>query len=272
MEKEKIHSTAIIDKDAEIADDVEIGPYCIIGPEVKIDSGCVIGPSVVIEKWTQIGKNNKIQGFSAIGTPPQDIKYKGYKCYLTIGDNNIIREFVTIHRGAGEGETTIVGNNNMLMAYVHIAHNCKIGNEIIIANSCGLSGHVMVEDRASIGGFVGVHQFVRIGNLTMVGGYSKIGKDVPPYSLVDGRPAKIYGINSIGMKRRGIQEDVRTKIRKCLEILTNPIYNLKQVIEKIEEEYTSINEVEHLIEFLKNPSRQGIMTKKIEDSENAVTF
>ena len=238
-----------------------IGPYCIIGENVSVGKGTKLHSSVILDGWTQIGENNEIYPGAIIGVPPQDLKYKGEKSYVRIGNGNIIREYVTIHRAAGGEEVTLIGDNNLLMAYVHVAHNCSLGNNIIIANSVGLSGHVQIEDSAVIGGMVGSHQYVRIGKLAMVGGYTKLVKDVPPYSLVDGYPALIFSINHRGLKRHGFSRELRSLLKTAIHYITSPRLNLKQAIQKIKEELPSSPEMEHLINFLEAPSKRGIMTR-----------
>jgi len=245
---------------------VEIGPYCIIGENVSIDRGCRLNSGVVIEGWTQIGKNNLISHGAVIGTEPQDIKYKNEETYVKIGDGNIIREFVTIHRAATKGHATIIGNFNMLMAYVHVAHNCILGNEITIANSVGLSGHVEVEDQAVIGGMAGIHQFVKIGRLAMVGGFSKVTKDIPPFAIVDGQPARLYGINFRGMRRRNIGSEIRSDIKTAFKIMSDSGLSLSESIKKIKKTLKSSPELNHLIHFLENPSRMGILFRNIPSS------
>ncbi len=200
----KIHKTAIVHKKAKIGKGVSIGPYTIVGENVEIGNGCQFGPSCFLDGWTKIGKNCRIIGQSAIGTPPQYLGYKGEKTKVIIGENNIIREFVTINRGTKEGgEETRIGNNCFLMAYVHIAHDCQIGDGVTLANVATLAGHVTVEDYAIIGGIVPIHQYVRIGTHAMIGGASRVPKDVVPYTLSAGIPLRVSGINVIGLKRHG---------------------------------------------------------------------
>lgn len=256
-----IHPTAIIEKGAKIGLGVTIGPYSIIGKNVVIGKNTTIGPHCVIEGWTSIGDGNQIGVSVVIGAPPQDIKYKNFKSFVEIGDNNIIREFVTVHRAADEAGKTIIGSNNMLMAYVHVAHNCRIGNENIIANLVGISGHVEIEDQVTIGGMAGIHQFTKIGKMSMIGGYSKVIKDVPPYAIVDGQPIKLYGTNYRGLRRRGLDEGLRTDIKLAFKYIMDPKLNITQAIENIKRDIKQGKEIQHLIKFLKNPSRLGIVGK-----------
>lgn len=255
----KIHPSSIINSQAILEEGVEIGPFSIIGKNVKIGKNTKIHSSVLIDGWTTIGENCDIYTGTIIGTPPQDLKYKGEKTYVIIGNNNIIREYVTIHRSSGKENKTLIGSNNLIMAYVHIAHNCIIGNQIVIANSCGLSGHVEIHNQSIIGGFVGIHQFVKIGKLAMIGGYSKIVKDIPPFAIADGQPAKLYGINAIGLKRKGISLQERNNLKRAYKLLCHSNLNLSQAINAIQLEINPTNEINELINFLKNPSKMGIL-------------
>ncbi|CUU36757.1 MAG: acyl-ACP--UDP-N-acetylglucosamine O-acyltransferase [Fimbriimonadales bacterium] len=252
----KIHPTAIVHPKAELAEDVEVGPYCIIGPNVVIDSGTVLGAHVVIEENTFIGKMNSIGHGAVLGAPPQDRKFKHERTYLRIGDNNLIREYVTIHRASGEGEETVVGNNCFLMAYSHIGHNTRVGDGVVMANSVGISGHCIIEDGANLGGMTGVHQYTRIGRLAMVGGMSRITRDVPPYLMVEGNPAEVHGVNLVGLKRAGIPEANRTALRVACRLLYFANLNTSQAIERIRAEVPLVPEVEHLLRFVEE-IRQG---------------
>ena len=199
----KIHDTAIVHAGAEIGENVSIGPYSIVGENVRIGDGCHIGSCVLIDGYTELGKNNRVFHGAAIGSIPQDLKYRGARSYVTIGDDNTIREYVTINAATDEDESTVVGSNNLLMAYVHIAHNCVIGDNVILANAVNLAGHVVVQDFAIIGGLVPVHQFVTVGAHSFIGGGSRIAQDIPPFVKVAGNPPQISGLNSIGLRRRG---------------------------------------------------------------------
>jgi len=247
-----IHETAIIDPGAELGVGVKVGAYSIIGSDVRIGDGCVIEPHAIIEPYTTIGANCRICSGAILGGQPQDHKFKGERSCLRIGDNNIIREYVTVHRATGEDNCTIIGSDNMLMAYCHIGHNCQIGNGIMMANMVGISGHVIIEDRVVFGGMVGVHQFVRIGKMAMVGGYSKIVQDVPPFSMVDGRPAKVYDLNVIGLRRSGVRPDVRNGLRQAYKLLYRSNLNLSQAVESIESEIEPSPERDYLLEFVRN--------------------
>ncbi|SJZ47410.1 acyl-ACP--UDP-N-acetylglucosamine O-acyltransferase [Selenihalanaerobacter shriftii] len=251
-----IHETAVVHSDAEIGKDVEIGPYSVIGENVKIGEGTEIGAHVVIDGWTEIGKNNKLFTGASIGLEPQDLKYHGEESYLTIGDDNTIREYVTIHRGTEEGgRETKIGNDNLLMAYCHVAHDCQLGDNIIMSNAVNLAGHIMIEDSAVISGLTGIHQFVRIGKMAMVGAHSKVVKDVPPYILVDGHPATVNGINVIGLRRNGITPELRKEIKTAYKYLYRSSLNISQAIEKMDQELDSSPEIEHFLRFLRNAQR-----------------
>ncbi|MEW6109919.1 MAG: acyl-ACP--UDP-N-acetylglucosamine O-acyltransferase [Nitrospirota bacterium] len=254
--KNKIHPAAIVDRKAEIESDVEIGPFCIIKKGVRIKKGTKIISNVIIEGSTEIGENCAIYPFSSIGFPPQDLKYKKEDTKLFIGNNNIIREYTTIHRASvgGDGITSIA-DNNYLMAYVHIAHDCKIGSNIIMANAATLAGHVQVEDYAVIGGLVAIHQFTRIGRYAMVGGFSGIGQDIPPYMVASGARAKLFGPNTIGLKRHGFSDSAINTIKKAYKILFREKRTLKDALKKLQEDIQHSDEIRHIIEFIEKNKR-----------------
>lgn len=255
----EIHPTAILDPKAEVDDGVVIGPFCIIGEGVCIKRGTKLISNVVIEGDTEIGENCTIYPFTSIGLPPQDLKYKGEKTAVKIGNNNIIREYGTIHRASvgGDGVTTI-GNNNFFMAYVHIAHDCKIGNNIIMANAATLGGHVIVEDYAIISGLAAIHQFTRIGAYAMVGGFSGVAQDVPPYTIASGARARLFGLNTIGLKRHGFSDTKINHLKKAYKILFREKRTLKDAIKKIQEDLSETDEIKHLIEFIQQKNTRGI--------------
>ncbi len=257
----KIHPTAIIEDGAQLADDVEVGPYSIIGGNVRIGRGTRIHSHVLITGWTTIGEDNQIFSGAVIGEAPQDLSYKGQESYAILGDRNQIREYVTIHRGAEEGGKTLIGSDNLIMNYVHIAHNCQLGNHIVIANTVGLAGHVIVEDMATLGGLCGIHQFARIGRMCMVGGYSKILQDIPPFTLVEGLPVRILGLNIPGLRRRKVSSASRNSLKTAINILTSRKHLLKDLPQVLRDfpQLEKTPEVEHLIEFLANPSKKGIL-------------
>jgi UDP-N-acetylglucosamine acyltransferase len=255
MAKPKIHRSAIVDSTAKIADGVEIGPYCNIGKRVKIGKNTRLMSHIVIES-TDIGQNCTVFPFTSIGLPPQDIKYNDEKTSVKIGNNNIIREYITIHRASvGGDKVTRIGNNNFLMAYVHVAHDCNIGNNIIMANSTHLAGHVVVEDHAFIGGLVAVHQFARIGTFSMIGGFSAIPQDIPPYTTAAGERAKLYGLNATGLKRQNFSDKKIKDLKNAYKILFRSKLTLKDAIEKLKDEGNASEEVNNLIEFIEKNKR-----------------
>lgn len=252
----EIHPTAIIASSAEIDEDTNIGPFCIIREGVHIRKGTKVISNAVIEGNTEIGENCIIYPFTSIGLPPQDLKYKGEKTGVKIGNNNIIREYITIHRASiGGDRVTTIGDNNFLMAYVHIAHDCKIGNYVNMANVATLAGHVIVEDYAVIGGLVAIHQFTRIGTYAMVGGFSGVNQDIPPYTITSGTPAKLFGLNSIGLKRHGFSDQTISELKKAYKMLFREKRTLKDAIKKIQEDLPYTEEIKHLIEFVQKNKR-----------------
>lgn len=252
----KIHPTAIISPDAYLAPDVEIGPYTVIGPKVTIGRGTTIGPHVVIDGPAEIGDECRIMQFAAIGAPPQDLKYRGEETKVVIGNRNTIRECVTIHRSTtADIGVTIVGNDNLLMAYCHIAHNCKLGNHIVMANASNLAGHIHVEDYAIIGGLTGVHQFVRIGAHAMVGGCSAVSKDIPPYVLAEGNRARLHGLNLIGLKRRNFSPETIQALKEAYRILFRSSLLLKEAVAKVRAELPDLPEVRYFLSFIEHSSR-----------------
>ena len=224
-----VHPNAFVDSSAELYDGVSIASGAIIGPNVVIDSGTQIGPNAVIEGKTKIGKNNKVFPNVFIGLEPQDLKYKGSSTEVVIGDNNTFRECVTINKATDEGEKTIIGNNNLLMAYTHIGHNCELGNGIVLSNSVQVAGHVKVEDKAIIGGCLGIHQFVHVGYLAMIGGMTRVDRDVPPFCLAEGHPGRLRGLNRVGIKRSGLIENKEFDL-KLLQDTWNLLFKSNDVI------------------------------------------
>ncbi len=255
MAKPKIHKTAIVASDAKLAEGVEIGPFCIVGSRVKIGKNTKLHSHIVIEE-TEIGKDCTIYPFTSIGLPPQDLRYKGEKTKVKIGDNNIIREYMTIHRASIDGEkVTKIGNNNFLMAYAHIAHDCNVGNDIILANATTLAGHCVVEDFVFIGGLVAVHQFTRIGAYSMIGGFSAITQDVPPYTTASGDRAKLYGLNAVGLKRRNFDEATIAALKSAYKTVFRSKLTLKEALKKLNAEKNKTEEVEQFIEFIEKNTR-----------------
>jgi acyl-[acyl-carrier-protein]--UDP-N-acetylglucosamine O-acyltransferase len=254
----KIHPTAIISPDAQLDKGVEIGPYSIIGSDVRIGKNTVIGPHTVIDDYTHIGEGCRIFQFCSIGAPPQDLKFGGEKTSVVIGDFNIIREFVTIHRAtSADIGVTLIGDHNLLMAYAHVAHNCKLGNHIIMSNVATLGGHVHVEDYAIISGLSAVHQFSRIGAHSIIGGASGVAKDIPPYTLANGNHARLFGLNLVGLKRRNFSEETIKALGKAYRIIFRSRLLLDAAIKKVEEEVENFPEVQHFIQFIKE-SKRGV--------------
>lgn len=246
----EIHPTAIIHPGAEVACGVRVGPYSVVGDDVQIGDGTRLEAHVVVEPGVRIGRNCHVWSGAIIGGPPQDHKYQGERSLLILGDNNIVRECVTLHRAVGEGVATRIGDNNWFMAYAHVGHNCDIGNSNTFSSYVGLSGHVTIEDHVVLGGMVGVHQFSRIGRLAMVGGVSKVNQDIPPFMLADGVPAKIVELNRIGLKRNGVPAGVRSALRQAYKLLFRSNLNRSEAIERIEEELDPSDELEYLLSFI----------------------
>lgn len=250
-----VHPTAIIHPTAKIHPSVVIGPYTVIGPSVILEEGVRIGSYCTIE-YSIIKKNTKILNSACIGFLPQDIRYKGEDSQVIIGENCVIREFVTIHRGTVT-KVTSVGNNCYLMAYSHIAHDCKVGNDVTITNCGTLAGHVVIEDGVNIGGLVAIHQYTRIGKLSMLGGGAMVSKDVPPFAMVVGDRAELRGVNIVGMRRKGFSREKIKEVKSAYKKLFRSKMPLSEAIAKIKKENTLIDEVKYMIEFIEN-SKRGI--------------
>jgi len=251
-----IHATAIVHPGAKIAANVEIGPYAVIGEHVSLGEGTTVGPHAVIEGWTEIGRDNRIFQFASVGAAPQDLKFHGEKSFLRIGDRNMVREFVTLHRGteSGGGET-IIGSDNLFMAYSHVAHDCVVGNRVILANGATLAGHVQVDDFAILGGLSAVHQFTRVGAHVMVSGGSMVAQDIPPYTIAQGDRAKTVGLNLVGLKRRGFSEEAMRAIKKAYKIIFRSGLRQEEALQKIAAEVVSGPELAVFVEFIKNSQR-----------------
>ena len=250
-----IHPTAIVSTKSKLADNIKIGPYAIIGDNVTIDAGTVIGARCVVEGYTTIGKKCYIYTGAVVGSPPQDLKYKGQKSFLEIGDNNIIREYVTINPATDEGNKTVIGNNNLLMAYSHVAHDCRLHDGIIIANVGTLAGFVTVEDKAVIGGLAAIHQFTRVGQHAIIGGCSKVVQDVPPYSLCDGHPCGVRGLNMVGLKRAGFSQHTKKCLKQAFKILFKSGMSVSHALKDVKKEVEITPEVSYLIDFVNNSQR-----------------
>lgn len=252
-----IHPTAIIDPSARLGANVSIGPYTLIGPECVLGDGCEIGSNVAIHKWTELGAGVKVWHGASLGGDPQDLKYRGARTRVLIGDATVIRECATVNRSTVEGHDTVVGKNCFIMAYAHVAHECAVGDNVILANSVNLAGHVTIEDFAIIGGLTPVHQFVRVGSHCMIGGSSGVQKDVVPYTKAFGIPLKMYGLNSVGLARRGFTEQQRDLIGKAYRILFRSGLNTTQALARLKGELEMTPEVRHIVEFVES-SQRGI--------------
>jgi len=248
-----IDQTAIIHPSARLADNVHVGPYSVIGADVEIGAGTWIGPHVVLQGPARIGRDNKIFQFSSVGEMPQDLKFRGEKTFLEIGDRNIIREFCTIHRGTAQDKSmTRIGNENLFMAYVHIAHDCFIGNHAIFANNASLAGHVIIEDYVTLSGFSGVFQFCRMGAYSFASTNSVVIKDVPPFIKVSGYYAKPFGLNTIGLQRRGFSDDAILQLRRAYKIIYRNSLTTAQALEELKQ--MSTTEVQQLVQFIETSS------------------
>ncbi|MFQ5670404.1 MAG: acyl-ACP--UDP-N-acetylglucosamine O-acyltransferase [Acidobacteriota bacterium] len=260
MSSRRIHPTAIVDPGAELADHVEIGPYCMVGSRVRLGPGCCLESHVVLAGETSIGADCRFSPFSSIGGRPQDLKFKGELTRLEIGSRNVFRESITIHVGTrGGGGVTRIGDDNYFMAYVHVAHDCDIGNRTLLANAATLAGHVLVEDRATIGAYSGVHQFCRIGRQAFIGGYSVITRDALPYVLTVGNRAASHGINVIGLRRGHMPEETIQCLRRAYRILFRSRLTRARALERVEEEMGGVEEIAVMIRFVRESSR-GIVT------------
>ncbi|MBV9027727.1 MAG: acyl-ACP--UDP-N-acetylglucosamine O-acyltransferase [Candidatus Eremiobacteraeota bacterium] len=253
-----LHPTAIVHPAAEIGKNAEIGPYCIVGEHVSIGARTVLQAHVVVNGWTSVGEDCTIYPFSTIGAASQDRKYAGERAFTRVGRRTTLREYVSIQRATGHDEVTSVGDDCLLLAYVHVAHNCVIGNGVTMSNLAQLAGHVHVADNATIGGYTGVHQFTRIGRHAMVGGMTKCTKDVPPFFLVEGNPCEPYGLNSVGLRRAAFTVEERNEIKKFYKLLYNPKFNVSQAIEAMKAQ-VSTGPGQEIIAFLEAPSQRGVL-------------
>ena len=250
-----IHPRAMVDPGAQIASGVEVGPNTIIGPDVVVSEGTRIGANCLIEGWTSIGKQCRIFHSAVLGVEPQDVKYGGERAFVRIGDGNIIREFVTVHRATGEGKETRIGDRNFIMAHAHVAHNCTVGNGTVIANTVNMAGHVTIEDFANVSGGTVIHQFVRIGKYSYIGGGVRIPMDIAPYVMVAGYPARVNGLNAVGLKRHGFSAGTRQTLKEAYGLIFRSNLNVSQAVERIRQEVELLPEVLYLIEFIERSER-----------------
>ena len=259
MAETEIHPTAIVDPGTEIGAGVVIGPYCVIHAGVRIGDRCRLQNHVTIDGPTEIGSGNCFYPYGSIGQQTQDLKYVGEPTHLVIGDDNTFREFVTVHRATGTGNATRIGNRGNFLAYCHIAHDCTVGDDVIISNNGTLGGHVVIEDHAILGGLTGVHQFCRIGRLAITGGCTKIVQDVPPYMLIDGNPARVRGLNNIGLQRKGIGEESINALKQAHRTIFRGDLNVSQATESTKQSPAAADpHVQHLIAFL-DSSERGVI-------------
>jgi UDP-N-acetylglucosamine acyltransferase len=251
----EVHSTAVIEEGAQIGAGCCIGPYCVIGANVKLGPGCHLHSHIVIDGHTELGEANTFYPFASIGLRTQDLKWKGGNAFTCIGDHNTIREYVTIHSATDDGGATRVGSHNNLLAYTHIAHDCQLGDHIVMSNVATLGGHVIVEDRATICGLAAVHQFCRIGTMSIIGGCSKVVQDIPPYMMADGNPAKTRALNKEGLKRNDISEKTQAALKQAHRILFRENLNVTKGIEKAKDEIPATPELDHLFAFIQSSER-----------------
>ena len=252
-----VHPTAIVSPGATLGPGVRIGAYTVIADHVTIGPGTWIGPHVVVEEWTSLGRDCRVAAGAILGGTPQDRHFKGERSYLRIGDRVVLREYVSISRATGEDEASTIGDDAQILAYSHAGHNCRIGRGVIITNGCQLAGHVVVEDLANIGGMAGIIQFAHVGTLAMVGGFTRVDKDVPPYMLINGTPYRTVAINRIGLERAGVPDDVQAQLRRAHRLLVRSGLDLSHAIERIAAECGGGAEVRHLVEFLRASQERG---------------
>lgn len=253
-----VHPTAIVDDGAELGAGVVVGPYVNIGPDVRVGAGTVVGPHALIDRRTVVGEECRISQGAVLGTDPQDLKFQGEDTWLHVGDRTVIREYATLNRGTSASGKTVVGSDCLLMAYTHVAHDCELGNHVILSNAVNMAGHVVIEDWVIVGGITPIHQFVKIGAHAFVGGGSRVSQDVPPYCRAAGSPPKLYGLNSVGLERRGFSEETRRSLKHAYRLLFQSGLNVSQGLTRAEEEVNGIPEVRHLLRFIRD-SERGII-------------
>lgn len=253
-----IHRTALVDPAAQMGRDVTIEAYAIVGPHVVVGDGCVVGPHAVLERNVRLGQGVRIGAGTILGGPPQDVKYKGEETWVEIGDATVIREYCTINRGTTATGKTTVGARCFIMTYVHFAHDCHIGNDVIVANSVQMAGHVRVDDRAIISGLTPIHQFVRVGTLAFIGGGSRVNQDIPPYTKAVGNPLHLYGLNSVGLQRAGFSADTKLALKRAYRMLFNSDLTLTQGIARARSELPPLAEVETFLGFIEE-SQRGVL-------------
>ena len=252
-----IHPTALIAPDAKIGDNVEIGAFAVVGEGCEIGDGCVIGTRATLERNVRLAPRVKLGVGAVLGSDPQDLKFKGESTWVEVGEGTVVREYATINRGTSHSLKTSVGRNCFIMSYVHLAHDCQVGNNVIISNATQLAGHVIVEDFATVSGVSAAHQFVRIGAHSFVGGCSRVAKDVPPYLKAVGNPVKLYGLNSVGLQRRGFPEETVRELKRAYRLLFRSELNVSQALERARHELQPLPEVTHFLDFI-DASQRGV--------------
>ncbi len=253
-----VHATALVAADAELAGDVEVGPYAVVGPRVRVGAGCRIGAHAILERQVRLGAHCRVGPHSVIGGDPQDLKFQGEETWVEVGDGTVIREFVTVNRGTSQSWKTSIGTGCLLMSYVHLGHDCHVGDGVILSNNVQLAGHVQIEARAILGGMTGVHQFVRIGSFAFIGGFSKVAKDVPPYTKVDGNPARLFGLNSIGLQRNGFSREAQDALKQAYRLFFRSSLNIGQALERARLELPALPEVQAFVAFIE-ASERGVL-------------
>jgi UDP-N-acetylglucosamine acyltransferase len=251
----QVHPTAIVDDSAELGEGVFVGPFCIVGPNVQLGARTRLAGHVVVERDTHIGADCRVSYGAVLGTDPQDLKYAGEHTSLRVGDRTVIREYATLNRGTAASGRTEVGSDCMLMSYVHVAHDCRIGNHVILSNAVNMAGHVSIEDWAIVGGMTPIHQFVRVGQHAFVGGQSRISKDIPPFVKAAGIPLSLYGLNSVGLQRRGFDKEVRDELKKAYRLFFASSHNITQAMARAREELRALPEVEAFLSFIESSER-----------------
>jgi UDP-N-acetylglucosamine acyltransferase len=254
-----VHPTAIVDASAQLGEGVEIGAFAIVGPNCTIGDGSVVSARASLERNVRLGTNVKIGVGTVLGGDPQDLKFKGEETYVEIGDNSVIREYSTINRGTSQSFRTSVGKNCFLMSYVHLAHDCHVGDGVIISNGTQLAGHVTIDDKAILSGLVAVHQFATIGRFSFIGGCSRVAKDVPPYVKAVGNPIKLYGLNSVGLERNGFPEDVRRELKRAYRLFFKSELNLSQARERADRELNQTPEIKEFLAFFERSDRGSVI-------------
>ena len=251
----RVHPTALVDPGASLGESVEIGPYAIVGPGVSLAAGCRIGPHATLERNVRLGAGARVGQGSIIGGDPQDLKYRGEESWVEIGAGTVIREYATINRGTARSGVTRIGTNAYVMSYVHVAHDCQIGDGVILSNATQLAGHVTIQDRANLSGLVAVHQFVTIGTLAFIGGFSRVTQDIPPYVTAVGNPVELFGLNSVGLQRAGFTPDTIATLKRLYRFCFNSELNFSQAMDRARMELPALPEVERFLEFLATSER-----------------